>query len=167
MNRLVGPAIIWVVINDPVTWVGEGLFAFLRTGLCLKVSDFPHAGTQQIAADEGAIRTSPNQRHFLDELLRDCSFFAHLVLRAVREVDSFGRSSDRNSGYKKSKALQDSRTPARSARGVFPRRRDSETLCLQAEDPQALWVEVGCRHAQIIVSGKVSYDNGENPNAAL
>jgi hypothetical protein len=167
MSRLVGPAIIWIVINDPVTWVGERLFAILRTGLCLKVSDFPHAGTQEIAADEGAISTSANQRHFLDELLRDCSFFAHLVLRAVREVDSFGHPSYRNSGYRKSKVFQGLQTPSRSVRSVFPRRRTSEPLCLQAEDPQALWVEVGCRHAQIIVSGKVSYEHGENPNAAL
>jgi hypothetical protein len=53
----------------------------------------------------------------------------------------------------------------------LPRRPPLEVLGLQAEEassfPQALWVEVGCRHAQIVVSGKVSHDYGENPNAAL
>jgi hypothetical protein len=171
MSWTVGPAIIWFAINDPVTWIGEELFAVQRTDLFLRVLDFPHVGAQQIAADDSAISTSVNQRHFLGELLRDYSFFAHLVFRAVREVDSFDRSSGRASGYKKSNVLKTSQTPPRSGRGVLRRGPSLETVGPQAEEPrslpQALWVEVGCRHAQMIVSGKVPYDYGENPDAAV
>ena len=169
MSWTVGPAIIWFAINDPVTWIGEELFAIQRTDLFLRVLDFPHVGAQQIAADDSAISTSVNQCHFLGELLRDCSFFAHLVFRAVREVDSF--DSGRASGYKKSKVLKTSQTLPRSGRDVLPTRLSLETPGPQAKEPrslpQALWVEVGCRHAQMIVSGKVPYDYDENPDAAL
>jgi hypothetical protein len=172
MRWTVGPVIIWFAINDPVTWIGEELFAVQRTDLFLRVLDFPHVGAQQIAADNSAISTSVNQRHFLGELLRDCGFFAHLVFRVVRKVDNpFDRLSDRNPSCKKSKVLKASQSPPRSGRSVLPRRPPLEVLGLQAEEassfPQALWVEVGCRHAQIVVSGKVSHDYGENPNAAL
>ncbi len=172
MSGTIGTAIARVVINDPVTLNGEGLFAVQGTVLCLKVLDFLHAGAQQIAAEDSAISTSANQRQFLDELLRDCGFFAHLVFRVVREVDNpFDRSSDRNPACKKSKVLNALQTPPRSGRSVLPRRIPLEALAPQAEEPssfpQALWVEVGCRHAQTIVSGKVPHDYGENPNAAL
>lgn len=171
MRWTVGLAIIWFAINDQGTWIGEELFAVQRTDLFLRVLDFPHVGAQQTAADDSAIGTSVNQRHFLGELLRDCGFFAHLVFRAVRAVDSCDRSSGRASGYEKSKVLKASQTLPRSGRGVLPRRLSLETLGPQAEEPrslpQALWVEVGCRHAQMIVSGKVPYDYGENPDAAL
>jgi hypothetical protein len=106
MRWTVGPAIIWFAINDPVTWIGEELFAVQRTGLFLRVLDFPHVGAQQIAADDSAISTSVNQRHFLGELLRDCGFFAHLVFRAVRDANSDDPSSSRASGYKKSKVFK-------------------------------------------------------------
>jgi hypothetical protein len=172
MRQTVGRVIIWFVINEPVTWIGEDVFAVQGTVLCLKVLDFLHAGPQQIATDDSAISTSANQRQFLGELLRDCGFFAHLVFRVVRKVDNpFDRLADRNPSCKKSKVLKASQTPPRSGRSVLPRRLPLEVLGLQAEEassfPQALWVEVGCRHAQIIVSGKVSHDYGENPNAAL
>jgi hypothetical protein len=53
----------------------------------------------------------------------------------------------------------------------LPRRLSLETPEPQAEEPrtlpQALWIEVGCRRAQMIVSGKVTYDYGENPDVAL
>src|SRR5580658_8139193 len=171
MRWTVGPAIIWFAINDPVTWIGEDFFAVQRTDLFFRVLDLPHVGAQRIAADDSAISTSVNQRHFLGELLRDCGFFAQLVFRAVREVDSFDHSSGRASGYKKSKALKASQTPPRSGRGVLRRRLTLETLDPQSEEPrslpQALWIEVGCRHAQTVVSGKVHHDYGENSNAAL
>jgi hypothetical protein len=172
MSWTVGPAIIWFAINDPVTWIGEELFAVQRTDLFLRVLDFPHVGAQQIAADDSAISTSVNQRHFLGELLRDCSFFAHLVLRAVREENNpFDRLSDRNPGCKKSSVLSASPALPRSSRSVLSKRRPLEALAPQGEElrsfPQALWVEVGCRHARTIVSGKVPHDYGENSNAAL
>ncbi|MGA9305491.1 MAG: hypothetical protein WBW31_08815 [Candidatus Sulfotelmatobacter sp.] len=172
MRRSVGPAIIWFVINDAVTWIGESFFTVQGRVLCLKVFDFLHAGAQQIAADDGAISTSANQRQFLGELLRDCGFFAHLVFRAVRDVDSpFNRLSNRSPGCKKSNVLKASQTPPRSGRRVLTGRLPLEALGPQAEEAssfsQALWVEVGCRHAQIIVSGKVPHDYGENPDAAL
>jgi len=155
-----------------VTWIREELFAVQGTVLNLRVLDSLHVGAQQIAADDGAISTSINQRHFLGELLRDCTFFAHLVFRAVREDDNpFDRLSDRNPGCKKSKVLKASQTLPRSSRSVLPRRLSLEALAHQAGElrslPQALWVEVGCRRAQIIVSGKVPHGYGENPNAAL
>src|ERR1035438_977737 len=70
MRWTVGPVIIWFAINDPVTWIGEELFAVQRTDLFLRVLDFPHVGAQQIAADNSAISTSVNQRHFLCDLDR-------------------------------------------------------------------------------------------------
>ena len=58
MRRTVGLAIIWLAINDPVTWVREELFAVQGTVLSLRVLDFLHVGAQQIAADDGAISAS-------------------------------------------------------------------------------------------------------------
>jgi len=171
MRRAVGPAIILFAIDDPVTWIGKRLFAILRIVLCLRVLDFLHAGAQRIAADNGATSTSINQRHFLDEILRDCGFFAHLVFRAVRKVDSFDRPSDRDSGPKKTKALKASQKPLRSGSRALPRQLLLETSGLQAEEPSslphALWVEAGCRRAQTVISGKVPHDYCENPSAAL
>jgi hypothetical protein len=172
MRRTIRPAIIGFVISDAVTWIGDNFFTVHGTVLCLKVLDFLHAGAQQIAADDSAIRTSSDQRQFLRELLRDCGFFAHLIFRTVREVDNpFDRLSNRNPGCKKSNVLKASQTPHRSGRSVLTKRLPLEALGSQAEEapsfPQALWVDVGCRHAQIIVSGKVPHDYGENPNTAL
>ena len=171
MRQTDAPAIILLVINDSVTRIGEEPFAIQRTVLCWRVLDSLHVGAQQKAADNGAISTSVNQRHFLGELLRDTGFFAHLVFRLVREVDSSDLFQGRDSCCNKSKFLKASQTPSGSGRGVSPRQLSLETLGPQSEEsrsaPQALWVEVGCRHAQIVVSGKVSYEHGENPNAAL
>ena len=171
MRRTDRSALILLAINDPVTRIGEETFAVQRTVLCWRVLDSLHVGTQQKAADDSAIGTLVNQRHFLDELLRDTGFFAHLVFRLVREVDSSDLFPGRDSCCNKSKFLKASQTPPRSGRSVSPRQLCLETLGPQSEEsqsvPDALWVEVGCRHAEIIVSGKVSYDHSENPNAAL
>jgi len=171
MRWAIGPGIILFAIDDPVTWVSKGLFAIPRIALCLTVLDFLHAGAQQMAADNGATSTSINQRHFLDEVLRDCGFFAHLVFRAVRKVDSFDRPSDQDSGSKKTKVLKASQKPLRSGSSVLPRQLLLETSGLQAEEagslPHALWVEAGCRRAQTVVSGKRPHDYCENPSAAL
>jgi hypothetical protein len=172
MSRPVRTAIIWLVINDLVTWVGEEFLTIHGTVLCLKVLDFLHAGAQQIAADESAISTSANQRQFLGELLRDCGFFAHLVFRTVREVNNpFNRPPDRDLSCKKSNSSKVSQTPPRSSRSVLSRPPLLEALGPQAEAlssfPQALWVEVGCRRVQTLVSGKARHDYGENSNATL
>jgi hypothetical protein len=163
MRRTDRSALILLAINDPVTRIGEESFAVQRTVLCWRVLDSLHVGAQQKAADDSAIGTLVNQRHFLDELLRDTGFFAHLVFRRVREIDSSDLFLGRDSCCKKSKSLKASQTP--------PRRPSLETFGSQSVEsgsaPQGLWVEVGCRHAQIIVSGKVSHDHSENPNAAL
>ena len=171
MRRAVGPAIIAFAIDYPVTWIGKGLFGIPRIVLCLRVLDFLHAGAQQIAADNGATSTSINQRHFLDEILRECGFFAHLVFRVVRNADSLDRPSDRDSGSKKTRALKTSQKPLRSGSRVLPRQLLLETSGLQAEDPgslpHALWVEAGCRRAQTVISGKGPHDYCENPSTAL
>jgi hypothetical protein len=173
MRRTIGSAIIWFVINDAVTSIGENLFAAQGTVLCLKVLDFLHAGAQKIAADDGAVSTSVNQRQFLGELLRECGFFAHLVFRTVREVNNpFNRPPDRDLSIgKKSTVSKASQTPPRSGRNGAPKRLPVEAPGPRAgahsSYPQALWVGVGCRHAQIVVSGKVPHDYDENSNAAL
>jgi hypothetical protein len=122
-------------------------------------------------ADNGATSTSINQRHFPDEIHRDCGFFAHLVFRAVRKVDSFDRPSDRDSGSKKTQASKAAQRPLRSGSRVLPRQLLLEASSLQADEagslPHSLWVEAGCRCAQTVVSGKGPHDYCENPSAAL
>src|SRR5271165_5556947 len=171
MRRVVGPGIILFAIDDPVTWIGRGLIAIPGIVLCLRVLDFLHAGAQRIVADNGATSTSINQRHFRDEVLRDRGFFAHLVFRALRKVDSFDRPSDRDSGSKKAKVLKASQRPLRAESRVLSRQLLLETSGLQTEGPgslpHALWVEAGCRRAQTVVSGKGPHDYCENPSTAL
>src|SRR5260370_3237702 len=171
MRRTDRYALIVLAFNDPVTRIGEESFAVQRTVLCWRVLDSLHVGAQQKAADDSAIGTLVNQRHFLDELLRDTGFFAHLVFRLVREVDSSDLFPGRDFCCKKSKSLKASQTPPRSGRSVSPRRLSLETFGSQSvgsgSAPQGFWVEVGCRHAQIVVSRNVSHDHSENPNAAL
>jgi hypothetical protein len=109
-------------------------------------------------ADGSQLGTSANQRQFLGELLRDCGFFAHLVLRQVRAVDNpSNRVVDRDSGCKKSNVVKVSQTLPRSASSTLPRRLRGEAPGPQGEAPlslQTLWVEVGCRHVKILVSDK-------------
>ena len=115
------PAIILLAVNDSVTRIGEEPFAIQRTVLCWRVLDSLHVGAQQKAADNGAISTSVNQRHFLGELLRDTGFFAHLVFRLVHGVDSSDLFQGRDSCCNKSKFLKASQNavPLRSRR--FPK----------------------------------------------
>ena len=122
--------------------------------------------------DEPQLGTSANQRQFLGELLRNCSFFAHLVLRQVRAVDSpSNRLVHRDSACKKSNVVQVSQTLPRSSPSVLQRRLPMEATGAQAEAPssllQTLWVEVGCRHVRILVSEKERHDYGQDSKSAL
>jgi hypothetical protein len=121
-------------------------------------------------ADGSQLGTSANQRQFLGELLRDCGFFAHLVFRQVRAVDNPSNLVGRDSAYKKSNVVKVSQTLPRSGLSVLPRRLPVETSGSQAEAPsslQTLWVEVGCRHVQILVLEKEGHDYGEDSTLAL
>jgi hypothetical protein len=198
------------VISDPVTLIGENLFAVQSAVLCLKVLDVLYTGAQQIAAGKAAgtisvlrsaalspktkcdlqadlpsqerrelylehepqLGTSANQCQFLGELLRNCSFFAHLVLRHVRAVDSpSNRLVDQDSACKKSNIVQVSQTLPRSSLSVLRRRLPLEATDPQTEAPSSLlhtlWVEVGCRHVRILVSEKERHDYGQDSKPAL
>jgi hypothetical protein len=157
--------------------------------LCLKVLDFLHAEARQTAVGEAAgtisiqkpgavslkakcslrpcqekcepnlahgpqLVTSANQRQFLTELFRNCGFFAHLVFRQVRP--------------KEFNVIKPSQTLPQAG---LPRRLLVEGPGTPAETPssllQTLWVEVGCRQMQILVSEKERHDNGEDSKPAL
>jgi hypothetical protein len=121
-------------------------------------------------ADEPQLGTSSNQRQFLGELLRDCGFFAHLVLRQVRAVDNPSTCLlNRDSACKRSDVVKVSPTLPRSAPSVLWRQLPVEASGSQAEAPalQTLWVEVGCRQVQILVSEKERHEYGEDSTPAL
>jgi hypothetical protein len=117
--------------------------------------------------DGPQLSTQANRRQFLGELLRDCRFFAHLVFRQVR---AGGRPSSR-SARKKSNVVKLSQTPPRSSSNVLPKRPPVEAPGLQPEAPltslQTLWVELGCRHVQTLVSEKECHEYGEDSKSAL
>jgi hypothetical protein len=106
-------------------------------------------------ADGPQLDTSTNQRQFLGELLRDCGFFAHLVFRHVRAIDNPSNCLiDRESARKRSKVETVSQMLPRSGPRVLQRRPRVEASGAQAEAPSSLhtlWVEVGCRQAQVLV----------------
>jgi hypothetical protein len=118
-------------------------------------------------ADGPQLSTQTNRRQFLGELLRDCGFFAHLVFRQVR---AGGRPSSR-SARKKSNVVKLSQTPPRSSSNVLPKRLPVEAPGLQPEAPltllQTLWVELGCRHLQILACEKEGHEYGEDSKPAL
>ena len=74
------------------------------------------------------------------------------------------RLSDRDSPGTKLKLVKGSRMPPRSSS-------DGEASSLPHETPssvlQTLWVEVGCRHAQTLVSEKEHHEYGEDSKPAL
>lgn len=191
MSKTVASTITRFVISEVVTLIGENLFAAQGAALCWKVLDFLQTGAEQTAVGEtaGTISiqrssvlscqqkrelhlangpqpgTSANQRQFLSELLRNCGFFAHLVFRQVRPV------AGRDSARKKSNVVKALQTLPQSGPGVSPKRLPVEAPASQAETPssllQTLWVEVGCRHVQILVSEKERHDYGEDSKPAL
>ena len=116
-------------------------------------------------ADGAQLSTPAIRRQFLGELLRDCSFFAQLVLRQVRAGHNpSSRLSDRDSPRAKLKLVKGSRTPPRSSS-------DGEASSLPPEAPssvlQTLWVEVGCRHVQTHVSERECHEYSEDSKPAL
>jgi hypothetical protein len=191
VSKTVASTITRFVISELVTLIAEDLFAVEGAALCWKVLDFLQTGAEQTAVGEAAGTisiqrssvlscqqkrelhlangpqpgTSANQRQFLSELLRNCGFFAHLVFRQVRPV------AGRDSARKKSNVVKALQTLPRSGPGVSPKRLPVEAPGSQAETPssllQTLWVEVGCRHVQILVSEKERHDYGEDSKPAL
>jgi hypothetical protein len=113
-------------------------------------------------ADGVRVRNEANRQQFHVALLEDCSFFAHLVLRHVRAGSH--RSSCLLEGDSPSKKLNVAKVSQTSPRS-------SSNIALQAEAPssllQTLWVEVGCRHAQTLVSEKECHEHREGSKPAL
>jgi hypothetical protein len=122
--------------------------------------------------DGARLRNEANRQQFQVALLEDCSFFAHLVLRHVRAGGH--RSScllERDSPPKKLNVAKVSQTRPRSSSNILPRNLPVEERALQPEVPssllQTLWVEVGCRHAQTLVSEKECHEYREGSKPAL
>jgi hypothetical protein len=111
-----------------------------------------------------------SRRRFLGDLLRDCGFFAHMVLRQVRSDSASNRSVNPDSARKRSNVVELSHILPRLSPNVLPRRLQ-EAPGPPVEAPstplQALWVEVGCRQVQILVSEKERHDYGEDSKLAL
>jgi hypothetical protein len=119
----------------------------------------------QQVADAAQLRDDTNRWQFHVALLEDCSFFAHVVLRHVRA------GGNRNSPRKKCNVAKVSQTLPRSSSDILPRQLPVEERALQPEAPlsslQTLWVELGCRHAQTLVSEKERHEYRENAKPAL
>lgn len=110
----------------------------------------------QRVAEDARLRADANRKQFHVVLLEDCSFFARLVLRYVRAGGNPSRCLwDRNSPRKKWK----SRSRLVKERAVQPE--------VASSFLQTLWVEVGCRHAQTLVSEKERHEYGKDSKPAL
>ena len=112
-------------------------------------------------ADGVQLGNDANRRQFQVAVLENCSFFADLVLRQVRAGSDPSRGLlEQDSSRKKLSLVRVSPTPPRSkTKWVRPR---PEELALPPAIPssvvQTLWVEVGCRHVQILVSEKERHE---------
>ena len=122
-------------------------------------------------ADGVQLGDDTNRRQFQVALLENCSFFADLVLRLVRAGSDPSRGLlEPDSSRKKSSFVRVSPTPPRSQTNVvlWPR---PEEPALPPEMPssplQTLWVEVGCRHVQPLVSEKERHEYREDSKPAL
>jgi hypothetical protein len=107
-----------------------------------------------------------NRRQFQGALLENCSFFAELVLRHVREGDLWRESLERSWSREKLNVLQVSPTPPGSKADVVPGQRP------ETETPSSLlpilWIEVGCHAARRLSLPKRSaHEYGEDPKPAL
>jgi hypothetical protein len=111
------------------------------------------------------LRDDTNRRQFHVAVLEDCRFFAHLVFRHVRA------GGNRNSPRKKCNVAKVSQTLPQPTSDILPRQLPVEEQALPPETPssllQTLWVEVGCRHAQTLVSEKERHEYRENAKPAL
>ena len=137
-------------------------------------SQTPRSCLRQDAQSEakgGRLRDDATRQQFQVALLENCSFFADLVLRQVRAgSDSSGGLLERDLSRKKLNAVRVSPTPSRSKANVVLQQR-SEEPTLPPETPSSLlpplWVEVGCRHLQTLVSEKERHEYGEDSKPAL
>jgi hypothetical protein len=125
----------------------------------------------QSEAKGGRLRDDATRQQFQVALLENCSFFADLVLRQLRAgSDSSGGLLERDLSRKKLNAVRVSPTPSRSKANVVLQQR-SEEPTLPPETPSSLlptlWVEVGCRHLQTLVSEKERHEYGEDSKPAL
>ncbi|HEY6373035.1 MAG TPA: hypothetical protein VIX91_08555 [Candidatus Acidoferrum sp.] len=138
-------------------------------------SQAPHSWVRSDAQSEAEgrrLRDDANRQQFQVALLENCSFFADLVLRQVRAGGN--RSDDgvleRDSSRKKWNGVQVSPTTPRSKANVVMGQRP-EKLALPPETPssflQTLWVEVGCRQVQTLVSEKEHHEYGKDSKPAL
>jgi hypothetical protein len=110
----------------------------------------------QSGAKGERFRDDANRQQFQVALLENCSFFADLVLRQVRaEGNPSGSLLERDWSRKKLNGVRILPTPPRSKVNVALNKRP-EKQALPPESPssllQTLWVEVGCRHVQTLVS---------------
>jgi hypothetical protein len=125
----------------------------------------------QGGAEGGRLRDDANRQQFQLALLENCSFFADLVLRQVRAGgDPCSDLLERDSSRKKWNVVRVSPTPPRSRAKVVLGQRLEEPG-LPPETPssvlQTLWVEVGCRQVQTLVSEKERHQYGEDSKPAL
>jgi hypothetical protein len=109
-------------------------------------------------AEGKRLRDDANRQQFQAALLENCSFFAGLALRHVRaEGNPSGSLLERDWARRKLNGARISPTPPLSKANVAPSKRP-EKQALLPETPssvlQTLWVEVGCRHVQTLVSEK-------------
>jgi hypothetical protein len=106
-------------------------------------------------AEEGRLRDDANRQQFRVALLENCSFVADLVLRQVRaERDPSRGLSEQDSWRKKLRVVRVPLTPPTANVLLRPQ---PEEPALPPEMPSSLptlWVEVGCRHLQTLVSEK-------------
>ena len=97
-----------------------------------------------------------NRRQFQAALLENCSFFADLVLRQVRAGGDSSHESGRDSSREKLNVVWVSPRPRGSKAKVVLGPRPEEPVALETPSflLPTLWVEVGCRHLQTVVSEK-------------
>jgi hypothetical protein len=125
----------------------------------------------QGGAEGGRLRDDANRQQFQVALLENCSFFADLVLRQVRAGgDPSSGLLERDSSRKKLNVVRVSPKPPQSRANFVPGQRPEEPA-LQPETLssvlQTLWIEVGCRHVQTLVSEKECHEYGEDSKCAL
>jgi hypothetical protein len=126
----------------------------------------------QRVAEGAQLSDDANRGHFVLALLEDCSFFARLVLRHVRAGGNPSRYLlDRYSPGKKRNVVEVSQTILRSSSSMLSRPLLMEERSLQPEahlpSLQILWVEVGCRHAQSLVSEKERHEYRKDSKPAV
>lgn len=97
-----------------------------------------------------------NRRQFQAAVLENCSFFADLVLRQVRAGGNSSHELARDSSREKLNVVPVSPTPRGSKAKVVLGPRPEKPVPLETPSflLPTLWVEVGSRHLQTVVSEK-------------